>query len=168
MITCHRHDTKVQFTWKSHISTKEYSKDHGIYLWPNYKSKFYYLTFWYILENWSKPQWNGASIAEWLCCLAPTIKVLCPNLSATRHGMALVKSLVAFCFGSLRRTLYQASLLSRAAASNSFRKNIGLSKLSPNSTLYRKVRYSFFLISSVKRSQLNSNGPLRQTLLDSY
>ncbi len=33
----------------------------------------------------------------------------------------------------------QAGLLSRAAASNICRKNIGLSKMSPNSTLYHKV-----------------------------
>ncbi len=36
-------------------------------------------------------------------------------------------------------TLRQAGLLCRAIASNSYRKNIGLSKLSPDSTLYRKV-----------------------------
>ncbi len=36
-------------------------------------------------------------------------------------------------------TLRQAGLLSRATASNSCRKNIGLTTLSPDSALYRKV-----------------------------
>jgi hypothetical protein len=52
-------------------------------------------------------------------------------------------------------TLLQAGLLSRATASNSCRKNIGLSKLSPDSTLHRKVAkrrgiLSFFLLFHVK------------------
>ncbi len=38
--------------------------------------------------------------------------------------------------------------ISRATASNSCRKNIGLSKLSPHSTLYRKAGYSFFFTST--------------------
>jgi hypothetical protein len=46
-------------------------------------------------------------------------------------------------YGELQRlsegTLYQAGLLSRATASNSCRKNIGLTKLPPNSTLYCEV-----------------------------
>jgi hypothetical protein len=46
-------------------------------------------------------------------------------------------------------TLRQAGLLSRATASDSWRKNIGLSKLSPDSTLYhvaeRGAILSFFL-----------------------
>ncbi len=109
---------------------------------------------------------------EWLCCLARTAKALCSNFGATRHGMIWYKSLRAVCLGSPRRcilitcdihrplslvsmygelkwlsggTLFQACLLSRATASNSCRKNIGFSKLSPNSTLYRKAGYSCFL-----------------------
>ncbi len=39
----------------------------------------------------------------------------------------------------VRGTLRQAGLLSRAIASDSCRENIGLSKLSPDSTLYCKV-----------------------------
>jgi len=46
-------------------------------------------------------------------------------------------------YGELKRlserTLSQAGLLSRATASNSCREDIGLTKLSPDSTLYRKV-----------------------------
>jgi hypothetical protein len=42
-------------------------------------------------------------------------------------------------------TSRQAGLLSRATGSNSCRKNIRLSKLSPDRTLYRKAGYSFFL-----------------------
>jgi hypothetical protein len=42
-------------------------------------------------------------------------------------------------------TLRQAGFLSRATASNSCRKNMGLSKLSLDSILCRKVGYSFFL-----------------------
>jgi hypothetical protein len=50
-------------------------------------------------------------------------------------------------------TLRQAGLLSRATASNSCRKNIRLSKLPPDSTLYRKVakreeRVFFLLLNS--------------------
>ncbi len=103
----------------------------------------------------------------WLSgCLARTAKVLCSNFGATRHGMTLEKSLTAVCLGSPGRcilitcnirwplrlvsvyedpkwlsggTLFQVCLLSRATTSNSCRKNIGLSKLFPASTLYRKV-----------------------------
>ncbi len=104
-----------------------------------------------------------AAMAEWLCCLARNIKVLCANFGATRHRMNLDKSLVAVCLGSPGRcilitcdmhrplrlvsvygevkrlsgkTLHQVGLLSRATARNSCRKNIGLSKLSSDSTLY--------------------------------
>jgi hypothetical protein len=89
-----------------------------------------------------------------------------PFFNMTRHGMTLDKSLTAVYLGSLGRcilitcdihrplwlvnvygelkrlsggTLCQTGRLSWSAASNSCRKNIGLSKLSPNSTLYRKV-----------------------------
>jgi hypothetical protein len=105
-------------------------------------------------------------MADWFCYLASTIKVLCWNLGATRHRMTLDKSLTALylgpsgqcilitcdirrplwlvsVYGELERlndgTLRQAGLLSRARASNSCRKNIELSNLSPSSTLYRKV-----------------------------
>jgi hypothetical protein len=108
------------------------------------------------------------AMAEWLCCLAGTAKVLCSNFDATRHGMALDKSLTTVCLGSpgrcmlitcnIRRplrlvsvyealkwlsggTLFQVCLLSRATASNRCRKNIGF----PGSTLYRKAGYSYFL-----------------------
>jgi hypothetical protein len=46
-------------------------------------------------------------------------------------------------------TLRQAGLLSRVTASNSCKKNIGLSKLSPDSTLYRKAEYAFYFISNL-------------------
>ncbi len=108
-------------------------------------------------------------MAECLCCLARTTKVLCSNLGATRYRMTLDKSLMTVCFGSLRQcilitcdihppvlvasqygwgaqviekrnsALRQAGLLFRVTASNSCRKTIGLSKLSLDRTLYRKV-----------------------------
>jgi len=112
-------------------------------------------------------------MADWLCCLARTTKVLCSNLSVTWHRMTLDKLLTAVClessgwcilitweiyrrlglvsvYGKLKGlsggNLDQTSLLFRAVASNSCWKNIGLSKLSPDSTLYRKAGYSFFLL----------------------
>jgi hypothetical protein len=64
-------------------------------------------------------------------------------------------------------TLCQADLLSGATASNSFRKNIGLSKLSPDSTLYRKVAerrdillniyYKIWACMQSTTSQINKN-----------
>ncbi len=45
-------------------------------------------------------------------------------------------------------TLRQAGFLSKAAASNSCRKSIGLSKLSPDSTLYRRVIERRVILSS--------------------
>jgi hypothetical protein len=39
-------------------------------------------------------------MAQWLCYLAPTIKVLCSNLGTTRYRMTLDKSLTAVCLGS--------------------------------------------------------------------
>jgi hypothetical protein len=94
------------------------------------------------------------------------------DLGATRHRMAWEKSLTGVGLGLPGRcilitwdiqrllllvivcrelkglsggTLRQAGLLSRTIANNSCRKNIGLSKLSPDSTLYRKVGYLFSL-----------------------
>jgi len=75
-------------------------------------------------------------MGESLCCLVPNVKVLCPNLGVIRHGMILDKSLKVVCLGSSGGTLDQTGLLSTATARN---KNIGLSKLSPDSTLYHKV-----------------------------
>jgi hypothetical protein len=46
-------------------------------------------------------------------------------------------------------TLHQLGLLSRATASDSFRNNIGLSKLSPDSILYRKVAERWGILSSI-------------------
>ncbi len=107
-----------------------------------------------------------AARTEWLYCLACTTKLLCWNLGTTRHRMTLDQSRTAVCLGSPGRcilitcdihwplwlvsaygeikwlsggTLHQAGLVSKATASNSCRKNIGLKKLSPDSTLYRKV-----------------------------
>jgi hypothetical protein len=101
-----------------------------------------------------------AAMIEWLCCLARTTKVRCSNLDATRHRVTLDKSLIAVSLGSLGRcilitcdirrslwlvgvcgelkwfgrgTLVHAGLLSRATTSSSCRKDIRLSKLSPNS-----------------------------------
>jgi hypothetical protein len=95
-----------------------------------------------------------AAMAEWLCCLVRT----------TRHRMTLDKSLTAVCLGPPGRcilitcgiyrplwlvsvygelkwlsggTLRQAGLLPRATANNNYRKNIGLSKLSPDSRARR-------------------------------
>jgi hypothetical protein len=105
-------------------------------------------------------------MAKCLCCLERTVKVLCSNLRATRYRMILDKLLTAVCLGSpgrcilitcdIHRSLWlvsvydelkwlsgeflgQVGLLSGASASNSCRKKIGLSKLSPNSTLYHNV-----------------------------
>jgi hypothetical protein len=75
-------------------------------------------------------------MGESLCCLARITKVLCPNLGAIRYGLILDKSLTVVCLGSPGGTLDQTGLLSTATAKN---KNIGLSKLSPDSTRYRKV-----------------------------
>jgi hypothetical protein len=93
-----------------------------------------------------------APMAEWLCCLACTIKVRCSNRGATRYRMTLDNSGMTVCLGSPNDahwlsggTLRQVILLSRATASNSCRKNIGLLTLSPDSNQYRKARYSFFL-----------------------
>ncbi len=83
-------------------------------------------------------------MAEWLCCLARTTEVLCSNLGAHRHRMTLDKSLTPVCLRSPGRTLRQAGLLFRVTASNSCSKNIGLSKLFLDSTVYRKSGYSFF------------------------
>jgi hypothetical protein len=90
-----------------------------------------------------------AVMVEWLCCLACTIKVRCSNRGATRYRMTLNNSGMTVCLGSPNDahwlsggTLRQVGLLSRATASNSCRKNIGLSKLSPDSTLYRKAFFS--------------------------
>jgi hypothetical protein len=90
----------------------------------------------------------------------------------TTHRMTLDNSLTTVCLGSpgryilitcdIHRSLWLASvygelkwlsggtlshggLLSRATASNNCKKNIGVSKQSPDSTLYRKTGYSFFL-----------------------
>ncbi len=46
-------------------------------------------------------------------------------------------------------TLCQIGLLSRAAASNSCRESIGLRKMFPYSTLYRKAGYFFFQLNEV-------------------
>ncbi len=105
-------------------------------------------------------------MGEWLCYFARTTKVLYSNLSVTGHRMTLCKSLTAVCLGSpgcyilitcdIHRllwlvrvygelkglsvgTLCQVGLLSTATASNSCRKNIELSKLSPDSTLYTSI-----------------------------
>jgi hypothetical protein len=88
--------------------------------------------------------------------------IQCSNLGAIRHEMTLNNSLTAVCLGSSGRcvlimcdvywplwvvsayeklsrgALCQGGLLSRAIVRNSCRKNIGLSKLSPDSTLYHK------------------------------
>ncbi len=91
------------------------------------------------------------------------------SLFANRHRMNLEKSLTAVClespgrcilstcdihrplwlvsvYGELkwlsRGNLCQADILSGATASNSCRKNIGLSKLSVDSTLYQKAGFS--------------------------
>ncbi len=98
--------------------------------------------------------------------MACTTKVLCSNLRGTRHRMTLDKSLTAVCLGSSGRCilitcdihwllwlvgvyekvkrlnrgiLRQAGFLSRATTSNSCRKNIRLTKLSSDRTVYRKV-----------------------------
>jgi hypothetical protein len=119
---------------------------------------------------------HQAAMTKWLSCLARTTKVLWSNFVIIRHGMTLDKSLTTVCIGSPERcilitcdihqslwlvsvygefkwsiggTLRQVSLLSRATASNSCRKNIGLSKSSLDSTLYRRVaerRGVFFLL----------------------
>ncbi len=95
-----------------------------------------------------------------LCCLVRTTKVLGSNLGPTRHRMNLSKSVTTVCLGSPGRcilitcdihwplwlvsvygelnwlsggTLRQAGLLPRATANNNYRKNIGLSKLPPDS-----------------------------------
>jgi hypothetical protein len=107
-------------------------------------------------------------MTEWLCCLARTTEVLCSNIGATRYRMTLGRSLTAVCLGSSRGTPRQDGLLFRATASSGCMKNIGLSKLSPNSpsTQRRDIR-SFYLLlfslivlfgfeSKYKRS-LNSN-----------
>jgi hypothetical protein len=105
-------------------------------------------------------------MAEWLCCLPRTIKVLWSNLGATRRRMTLDKSLTAVCLGSPKRcilitcdihptlwlvcvygklkwlsrgTLRWKGVLSRATANNSCRKNLRLSKLAPNSSPYLKL-----------------------------
>jgi hypothetical protein len=44
-----------------------------------------------------------APMAEWLCCLTRTNRVLCSNLGATRHRMILDNSLMAACLESLGR-----------------------------------------------------------------
>ncbi len=49
-------------------------------------------------------------------------------------------------------TLRQGGLLSKATAINSCQKNLRLSKLSPDSTWYRKAEYSFFQVSSFDRN----------------
>jgi hypothetical protein len=103
-------------------------------------------------------------------CLAHN--ALSSNLGTTRHRIIFNKSLTAVCLGSSGQcilvtcdihrplwlvsaygelkwlsggTLRQGDLLSRATASIGCRKNIGLSKLCPDSTLYRKAVYFFFL-----------------------
>ncbi len=112
---------------------------------------------------------RSAAMPEWLCSLACTTKVLCSNLGAPRHRMTLDKSVTAVClglpgrcilitcdihrtYGELKRlsggTLRQVGRLSRATARNSCRKNIALSKQSPESTLYRKAGYSFLFLST--------------------
>jgi hypothetical protein len=123
-----------------------------------------------------------AAMADWLCCLACTIKVPCSNFGATRHRMTLDKSLTAVFLGSPGRcilimcdihrplwlvsvhgeckwlsgeTLRPADLLSRATAGNRCRKNIGLSKLSPDSTLYAKAGYIYPLNFKNKRCLLS-------------
>jgi hypothetical protein len=83
-------------------------------------------------------------------------QILDSNLSASRHRMTLDKPLTVVHLGlpgryihsvyeELNRlrgeTLWEGSVLSRATASNSSRKNIGLSKLSPDSILYRNAGY---------------------------
>jgi hypothetical protein len=70
---------------------------------------------------------SGATMAEWLCCLACNTKVRSSNLGTSRHRM------------TLNTSLRQAGLLSRATTTNSCRKTIELSKLPPDSTLHRKV-----------------------------
>jgi hypothetical protein len=95
-------------------------------------------------------------MTAWLCCLALTIKVLCLNNGTTRHRMNLDKSLTVVCLRSPGRTLRQTNLVSRAAASHSCRKNIGFSKLSSDSTLYRKVAERRVILSFF----LSSNDPL--------
>jgi hypothetical protein len=119
-----------------------------------------------------------AAMAEWLYCLARTIKVLCSNLGTTTDGMTLDKSLTAVCLESPWRgilitcdihrplwlvsvyeelkwlsgeTLCQAGFLSTATSRNSCRKNIGLSKLSPDSTLCRKVDILSFTKWSIRQ-----------------
>jgi hypothetical protein len=98
-------------------------------------------------------------MAEWLCCLARATKVLCSNLGAIRHTSALLASMwLVSVYGELKwlseGTLRQAGLLSRATASKSCRENIGLSKLSSNSTLYLKVaeRRGYSSSSSIVKS----------------
>jgi hypothetical protein len=65
-------------------------------------------------------------------------------LTTLWHTLVLVTSMwLVSVYGELKRlggrTLCQTGLLSRAAASNSCRENIGLSNLSSDSTLYCKV-----------------------------
>jgi hypothetical protein len=115
-------------------------------------------------------------MAKWLCCLACTTKGLCSYFGATRHGTNLDKLLTAVCLDSYGRsilttcgiqqplwlvsvygelkalngeTLRQAGVPSRATARSSCRKNIGLSKLSPDSTLYRKIAERRGILSSI-------------------
>ncbi len=114
-------------------------------------------------------------MAEGLCCL---------NLGAIRQRMTLNKSLTAVCLESPGRcklimcdihrplwlvsvyveirslsggTLRQVGFLSRAAARNTFRKTIGLWKLSPDRVLHykiveRRVILSFVLCRFVDRN----------------
>jgi hypothetical protein len=65
--------------------------------------------------------------------------------------MALSKLLTAVCLGSTGEALREAALLLIATASNSCRENIGLSKLSLDSTLYPTVveKWIFFLSSAL-------------------
>jgi hypothetical protein len=105
-------------------------------------------------------------MAEWVSCSARTTEVLRLNLGKSLIAVSLGspgRCILIMCdihwplwlvslYGELKwlsgRNLRQAGLLSRAPASNSCRENIRLSKLSPDSTLYRKVaeRRGFLLL----------------------
>jgi hypothetical protein len=101
---------------------------------------------------------HRAAMAECLCCLARTTRHRmtldkslttvclgspgrCILITCDIHRPLWLVCGQSVCMGELkrlsRRTLRQACLLSRATASNSCRENIRLSKLSPDSILYR-------------------------------